>query len=54
MALTAVDLFEALDVDEREHERGAGAICALELARHLLEPETCESTRRSIRPSSRT
>jgi PhoPQ-activated pathogenicity-related protein len=30
MALTVVDLFEAVDVDEREYERGAGAMYALE------------------------
>src|SRR5205085_1605271 len=39
MALSVVDLFETVDVDERDHERGAGAMCALELARNLLEPE---------------
>jgi len=39
MALTVVDLLEAVYVDEREHERGAGAMCALELARNLLEPQ---------------
>ena len=39
MALCVVDLFEAVDVDEREHERGARPVCTLELARHLLEAE---------------
>src|SRR5436190_11225298 len=39
VALAVVELFEAVDVDEREHERGSGSMRALELAGHLLETE---------------
>src|SRR2546423_14903659 len=39
MALTVVDLFEAVNVDEREHQRGARAMCTFELVRPLLEAE---------------
>ncbi len=39
MALAVVDLFKAVDVDEREYERGSGPMCAFELAGHLLETE---------------
>src|SRR5207247_663428 len=54
MALTVVDLFEAIDVDEREHERGARAMRTLELARHFLEPEPARpSTGQFVRRSKR-
>jgi hypothetical protein len=39
MALTVVDLLEAVDVDEREYERGARPMRTLELARYRLEAE---------------
>src|SRR5205085_7483566 len=48
MALTVVDLFEAVNVDEREHERGARAMCTLELARHLLKAELARPCARQL------
>ena len=37
MTLLVVDLLETVDVDERNEQDGARAMCALELPRHLLQ-----------------
>ena len=48
MALGVVDLFEPVDIDEGEHERGAGAVGARELARDFLEAEPSHPRARQL------